>query len=97
VSANKAKFLARQETSLMTTKLKETRYREAGVNEYKWKTVAGSKLHPVRPSHKILEGRIFRWDDPPITTPPGEAVRRNNPGQDYNCRCFAQPIVRFKT
>lgn len=96
VSQNKAKFLARQETSLLMTKFKETRYSEAGVMEYRWGCVAGSKFHPVRPWHKALEGKVFRWDDPPITTKPGEPVRRNNPGQDYNCRCFAKPIVRFR-
>jgi SPP1 gp7 family putative phage head morphogenesis protein len=95
VSRNKAKFLARQETSLLMTKFKETRYTEAGVNEYRWRCVSGSKDHPVRPWHKSLDGKLFRWDDPPITTKPGEAIRRNNPGQDFNCRCFAQPIVRF--
>ena len=97
VSANKAKFLARQETSLLMTKFKETRYKDVGVNEYEWRCVAGSKNHPVRPAHKKLEGLRFSWDNPPITTAPGEPVRRNNPGQDYNCRCFAKPIVRFKT
>jgi SPP1 gp7 family putative phage head morphogenesis protein len=95
VSANKAKFLARQETSLLMTKFKETRYLDAGVKEYIWGCVAGTARHPVRPSHKILEGKIFRWDAPPVTTAPGEPQRRNNPGQDYNCRCFAKPIVRF--
>lgn len=96
VSANKAKFLARQETNLLMTKFKETRYTDAGVMEYRWGCVAGTAKHPVRPSHKILQDKIFRWDDPPITTAPGEPARRNNPGQDYNCRCFARPIVRFK-
>lgn len=101
VSARKAKFLARQETSLLMTKFKETRYLEAGVKEYRWGCVAGSKLHPVRPAHRALgdasiKGAIFRWDDPPITSEPGEPVRRNNPGQDYNCRCFAIPVVRFR-
>lgn len=100
VTLRKAKFLARQETSLLMTKFKETRYVAAGVNEYKWQSVAGSKLHPVRPRHKELDaaskkGKIFRWDQPPITTAPGEPERRNNPGQDYNCRCSAIPIVRF--
>lgn len=95
VSANKAKFLARQETSLMMTKFKQTRYEAAGVNEYIWGCVAGSPNHPVRPAHKALEGKTFRWDNPPITTAPDEAARRNNPGQDYNCRCFAKPVVRF--
>lgn len=96
VTASKAKFLARQETNLLVTKFKETRYLDAGVTEYKWACVAGSKNHPVRPSHKILEGKVFSWEDPPITTPQGEPQRRNNPGQDYNCRCFAIPVVRFK-
>lgn len=100
VSANKAKFLARQETSLLMTKFKQTRYQAAGVNEYKWGRVAGTPAHPVRPRHKELaaaseRGTIYRWDAPPVSTAPGEPERRNNPGQDYNCRCFAKPIVRF--
>lgn len=96
VTEAKAKFLARQETSLLMTKFKESRYTEAGITKYRWGCVAGSKGHPVRPSHKILEGKVFSWNDPPITTPPGEATRRNNPGQDFNCRCFAKPIVQFR-
>jgi len=95
-SQNKAKFLARQETGLLMAKFKETRYTDAGIMEYKWTTVAGSPKHPVRPWHKALEGKIFRWDNPPITTKPGEPARRNNPGEDYNCRCFAKPIVRAR-
>lgn len=93
VTQNKAKFLARQETSLLMTKFKETRYMDAGVKKYKWGTVAGSAAHPVRPMHKALEGKIFSWDNPPVTDDKGA---RNNPGQDYNCRCFARPIVDFR-
>jgi len=96
VTANKARFWARQETSLLMAKYKETRYQEAGVDEYIWGCVVGSPNHPVRPSHKALEGKRFRFSDPPITTAPSEPARRNNPGHDYNCRCFAKPIVKFK-
>ncbi len=96
VSARKAKFLARQETGLLMAKFTETRYKEAGVKRYKWGCVKGTAAHPVRPAHKALEGKIFSWDNPPITTAPGEPIRRNNPKQDYNCRCFAIPIVTFK-
>jgi SPP1 gp7 family putative phage head morphogenesis protein len=92
VSQNKAKFLARQETSLMMTKYKQTRYEDAGVKLYKWKTVIGSPQHPVRPRHKHLDGKIFSWDSPPIVDDKGN---RKNPGQDYNCRCVAIPVVRF--
>lgn len=101
VSVNKAKFLARQETGLLMSKYKEARYIDAGVTEYRWNCVAGSPNHPVRPRHRALadaskKGKVFRWDDPPITSEPGEPARHNNPGQDFNCRCFATPIVRFK-
>ncbi len=92
VSQNKAKFLARQETSLLMTKFKQVRYEDAGVNEYKWSCVKGSPKHPVRPMHKILDGTIHRWDNPPKVNEKGE---RKHPGQDYNCRCVAIPIVRF--
>ncbi len=92
VSQNKAKFLARQETSLMMAKFKTTRYEAAGVNEYRWTCVAGSAKHPVRPMHKVLDGKTFRFDDPPKTNVNGD---RNNPGEDFNCRCTARPIVKF--
>ena len=53
-------------------------------------TVVGSPNHPVREMHKALAGKVFSWDDPPITNEKGD---RNNPGQDYGCRCYARPIV----
>jgi SPP1 gp7 family putative phage head morphogenesis protein len=92
VSANKAKFLARQETKLMMAKFKEGRYKDAGINSYIWQTVVGSPLHPVRPMHKALNGKKFQFDNPPVTDAKGN---RNNPGEDYNCRCTASPVVKF--
>ena len=92
VSQSKAKFLARQETNLLATKLKETRYLDAGVDAYKWSCVKGSAKHPVRPMHKKLDGKEFSWNNPPIVDDKGN---RKNPGEDYNCRCIAIPIVRF--
>jgi len=98
VTQRKAKFLARQETMLMTTKLKQIRYEDAGVDYYKWVCVAGSSNHPVRPTHKALgdrskRGELFRWDDPPLLAEDGQY---KNPGQDYNCRCYAVPVVMKK-
>lgn len=102
VSINKAKFLARQETRLLLTKFKQTRYEEAGVDEYKW-GISNNAIQAkgaryikgqVRHDHGVLEGKTFKWNNPPVTNTITGA--RNNPGQDYNCRCFAIPIVRFK-
>jgi SPP1 gp7 family putative phage head morphogenesis protein len=98
VSANKAKFLARQETRLLTSKYQAARYDEAGVPGYLWRDVGGTPEHPVRPRHHQLSeeskaGKIFYWSDPPVTTEAGEPQRKNNPGGDYNCRCFAIPVI----
>lgn len=104
VTERKAKFLARQETNLLLTKFKETRYTSAGVMKYRWacvhmpkdKTPAQHTPGNVRYSHAVLDGKVFSWNDPPITSAPNEPQRRNNPGADYNCRCMAIPIVDFR-
>ena len=57
VSQNKAKFLARQETNLLVTKLHQVRLQSAGINQYRWVCVVGSEEHPVRPTHKALGER----------------------------------------
>lgn len=90
VTANKARFLARQETSLFMSKYQQRRYQDAGVVKYQWST---SHDERVRHSHASLDGKIFRFDSPPNTAGPGEAIRKNNPGEDFNCRCVAIPIL----
>lgn len=92
VSINKAKFLARQETSLLMSKFKESRYRDAGSQQYRWRCVVGSPKHPVRPYHKRLDGTLQDWSSPPIIDEQGH---RKHPGEDYNCRCVARPILKF--
>jgi SPP1 gp7 family putative phage head morphogenesis protein len=100
VSLRKARFLARQETSLLMTKFKQVRYTEAGLPEYKWKCVkmphdSNPRMHVrgnVRYYHGILEGKICRWDRGEIVDGHGH---RKNPGQDWECRCNAAPVVRF--
>ncbi len=88
VSANKARFLARQETSLLTSVYRQARYQEVGLNKYKWSTSHDVR---VRHDHAILNGKIFSYDNPPITNQlTGE---RSNPGEDFGCRCLAIPIM----
>lgn len=48
---------------------------------YIWRTV-GDK--DVRDSHALRAGRQFSWDNPP---------EGGHPGEDYGCRCWAEPIV----
>lgn len=88
ISYNKAKFLAKQETSLMVSKYRQIRYEEVGVRKYIWST---SKDERVRASHKVLQGRVFRFDQPPVTDL--HTMQRNNPGEDFGCRCVAIPVL----
>lgn len=92
VSQTKAKFLARQETSILMSKFKESRYQDIGSQKYKWSCVKGSPNHPVRPMHKIHDQKIFLWKSPPVINNKGD---RKNPGMDYGCRCTAIPIITF--
>ncbi len=99
VTYNKAKFLARQETNLLMSNYNYTRYQDAGVEYFRWQCVnmpkqpspgADYKRGEVRYYHGIHDGKVFRFDSPPITDAKGG---RKLPMQDYNCRCIAVPML----
>lgn len=87
VSTKKAKFLAKQEISLLTSKFKQVKYENVGVSKYKW-SISNVR---TRPDHKALNGKVFSFDDPPISNTSTGA--RNNPGEDFGCNCQAIPII----
>lgn len=87
VSQRKAKFLARQETSLILATFRQGRYKDAGIERYEWQT---SNDQRVRDIHKQLNHKIFTWDNPPIID---EYGHRGNPGEAFGCRCIAVPIL----
>lgn len=86
VTKNKAMFLARQETGLLVSAYRKVTYSTVGSKQYKWSTSHDDR---VRTMHKELDGKIFSWDDPPVTNEKGD---RNHPGEDWQCRCQAIPI-----
>lgn len=88
VTKRKAVFLAEQETSLLLSKYRESRYKAVGSQRYVW---SGSNDARERPDHRLLNGKTFFWDSPPITNRATGA--RNNPGEDFGCRCVARPIL----
>ncbi|TDE17705.1 phage head morphogenesis protein [Dyadobacter psychrotolerans] len=87
VSKNKARFLARQETSLAVSSLRQQRYADAGITRYRW---SSSEDERVRHSHKELNGKIFDFSNPPIS---GENGQTGNPGEPFGCRCVAIPVL----
>jgi len=87
VSRNKAKFLARQETSLAVANMRQQRYADAGVVSYRWSSSGDER---VRLRHKELNGKIFQFSDPPMS---GENGEPGNPGEPFGCRCTPIPIL----
>ena len=80
VTESKAALLARDQVSKLNGALTKHRQTAVGVEEYTWRTTGDDR---VRPSHREHNGKKFRWDDPPAET--------GHPGEDYNCRCNAEP------
>jgi SPP1 gp7 family putative phage head morphogenesis protein len=86
VTQARAMLIARTETGRAASTLMQARAEHLGSDGYIWRTMHDAD---VREMHRKLDGKFFRWDDPPVA---GERGERSHPGAIYNCRCFAQPV-----
>lgn len=85
VTKSRAMLIARTEVSRTATELTRARAQHIGSEGYTWQT---SRDGDVRPSHKAMQGKFIRWDDPPeIEGMKGHA------GGFPNCRCFPEPSI----
>lgn len=100
----KARFIARDQIAKLNGQITRARQTELGVRRYIWRT---SEDERVRPSHAVLEGLTCTWSDSTIIirydedgaadrikrsslVPPGF---EGSPGEDYQCRCYAEPVL----
>jgi uncharacterized protein with gpF-like domain len=88
-------LIARTETSKSSTALTRARSEELDLDWYMWRT---SKDARVRSSHQHMDRVLCSWSDAPNP----EQLRREkrsygsyNPGEIFNCRCYAQPIINI--
>jgi len=81
VSESRAMLIARDQIGKLTGQLNKVRQQALGVESFTWRTVGDER---VREEHEELEGRMFKWNDPP-----GEGI----PGEPINCRCTAEPNI----
>jgi SPP1 gp7 family putative phage head morphogenesis protein len=85
VTKSRALLIAQTEVSRTATALTQARAEYVGSVSYVWRT---SRDAAVRPSHRRMEGKIVRWDQPPtLDGMVGHA------GQFPRCRCFVEPIL----
>lgn len=87
VGESRAKLIARDQTLKYNSSVHVAQAEAAGLTEFVWST---SHDGAVRPMHRELDGKRFRYDDPPVTNDEGET---NLPGEDYQCRCQAIPVI----
>jgi len=89
VTRRQAALIARDQVLSLNAQVTQRRHAAAGIERYTWRT---SKDRDVRPAHKALEGKVFRYDDPPVQNKKGD---RANPGEFFQCRCVAEPIIEW--
>jgi len=77
----RAKLIARDQISKYNGQLNQTRQTALGITKYRWVTSGDER---VRETHRAKNGKIFDWNNPPSDT--------GNPGDDYQCRCIAEPV-----
>jgi len=90
----KAKFWARDQMGSAYGEFTKQQQTLAGMKNYIWRTVGDNA---VREDHEELNGRVFSWSTGAmgtgLLTKPGAA----HPGEDYNCRCTAEPTLKEVT
>lgn len=80
--ASRARLIARDQVSKLNGQLSFLRQSELGINSYIWRTMGDER---VRDSHAAKDGQEYDWSSPPADT--------GHPGEDYNCRCYAEPVL----
>jgi len=94
VTKRQAALIARDQVLSLNAQVAQARHEAAGITQYVWRTSGDGD---VRPDHKALNGKVFSYDEPPVVNASevrrGRAERREHPGQDYQCRCTAEPVI----
>lgn len=84
----RARAISEHAAALLLSRYRKAQAKRFGLSSYVWKTKRDNR---VRHDHTLLEGKTFRWDDPPITNQ--DTGARNHPGEDFGCRCVPLNIV----
>lgn len=87
VERNRAKFWASDQLGKAYGEINEKNQRAAGFTKFIWRTQLDQR---VRDTHIVLEGKEFLYDELPVVD-----GRQIKPGEDYNCRCWAEPILEI--
>jgi len=85
----KAELSARNLSASAVSGLSKKMTTDLGIRRYRWLTSEDSR---VRPSHRLLEGQIFYWDEGAQGLMVQPDVQGLNPGEGYLCRCTYEMV-----
>jgi SPP1 gp7 family putative phage head morphogenesis protein len=80
-SERRIKLIARDQILKFSGQIDRLKQTEIGITKYIWRTSGDER---VRRTHEQNANKTFSWDNPPET---------GHPGQDYQCRCRAEPDI----
>lgn len=83
MAENHAKLIANDQTGTIISQVDAYRTQSAGATKYIWRSMEDQR---VRPKHRQLDGKIFRYNDP------NGGDDGQKPGEPIRCRCVADPI-----
>lgn len=88
-----ARLIARTEVAKTQSALTRVRAQSLDMQWYVWRTALDGNR--VRPSHRLMEGVLVNWNDPPSPEAlAGEkSVGNYHAGNIWNCRCFSEVLV----
>ena len=86
VTDSRARLIARTEVARSNSVLVRARAESLGSRAYIWQTAEDSR---VRESHMEMNGKVCYWNDPPELSD----GTKTHPGQIFNCRCIALPLL----
>lgn len=86
---SRANLIARDQISKLNGDINRQRQENVGVKKFIWRTSNDAR---VRDSHK-LEGEVFTWSGKKSENGKSKPRSGLNPGEDFNCRCYAEPFL----
>ena len=93
----RAKFIARDQLNKLNGDLTKTRQQSIGLDLYIWRGVGDNR---ERETHLEMNDSLCKWSDPDVYSQDGgntwqdrpPEMRGLIPGEDYDCRCYAEPV-----
>lgn len=93
-NVKKARSVAYDQTRKAYNNISAARSQKLGMEEFIWIHSGGGK--EPRKDHVAMNGKTFRFDDPPVIGVMYGQEVRGLPGNVPSCRCAMRPLVNFK-